>query len=272
MMSESIHRIEHLISYAFRYEYFLQCRAPGDVPMSAAVAARPRDERGYPVPAVTPWPDGRPEFARQSTPRTLVCMAERRCVVCGTKVPPGPVYRPVDGEAAELIAVALKLGKFYRNVAPSIEGAGHRSCMIYSAIVCPYLASPGARRKFDVKVGTEVVPRGDPRGFSAAVVGYDGYSCEVSAQGMEILYGQPVELLNYANGADLLAELRAEITQEQGTAEACPPYLLDDDAKAKRAAWTVLDGGASRAPAARQHDQVRKNRRKSARAARRKNR
>jgi hypothetical protein len=53
--------------------------------------------------------------------------------------------------------------------------------MIYSAIVCPYLASPGARRKFDVKVGTEVVPRGDPRGFSAAVVGYDGYSCEVSA-------------------------------------------------------------------------------------------
>jgi hypothetical protein len=89
---------------------------------------------------------------------------------------------------------------------------------------------------------------------------------------MEILYGQPVELLSYANGADLLAELRAEIAQEQGAAEACPPYLLDDDAKAKRAAWTVLDGGASRAPAARQHYQVPKNRRKSARAARRKNR
>jgi hypothetical protein len=69
---------------------------------------------------------------------------------------------------------------------------------------------------------------------------------------MEILYGQPVELLSYANGADLLAELRSEIAQEQGAAEACPPYLLDDDAKAKRAAWTVLDSGASRAPAARQ--------------------
>jgi len=185
---------------------------------------------------------------------------------------PGPVYRPVDSEAAELIAVALKLGKFYRNVAPSIEGAGHRSCMIYSAIACPYLASPGARRKFDVKVGPEIVPRGDPRGSSAAVVGYDGYSWEVSAQGVEILYGQPVELLSYANGADLLAQLRSEIAQEQGPAETCPPYLLDNDAKAKRAAWTVLGGGASQAPTARQQVQVRKNRWKSARAARRKNR
>lgn len=119
-----------------------------------------------------------------------------------------------------------------------------------------------------MKVGPEVVPRGDPRGSSAAVVGYDGYSWEVSAEGMEILYGQPVELLSYANGADLLAE----IAQEQEAAETCPPYLLDDDAKAKQAAWTALDRSASRAPAARQHDQVRKNRRKSARAARRKNR
>lgn len=127
---------------------------------------------------------------------------------------PGPVYRPVNGEAAELIAVALKLGKFYRNVASAIEGTGHRSCMIYSAIVCPYLASPGARRKFEVNVGPEIVPRGDPRGSSAAVVGYDSYSWEVSAQGIEILYGQPVELLSYANGTDLLAE----IAQERGRA------------------------------------------------------
>lgn len=83
--------------------------------MPAAVAARPRDERGYPVPAVTPWPDGRPEFARQSTPRTLVCLDERRCVVCGTKMPPGPVYRPVDGEAADLIAALEKCAAAHRD-------------------------------------------------------------------------------------------------------------------------------------------------------------
>jgi hypothetical protein len=129
--------------------------------------------RGYPVPAVTPWPDGKPEFAQQSTMRTLVCLAQCRCVVCGTEVAPGPIYRPADGEEAEFVAVALRFGKLklYRNAAPTREGAGHRSCMIYSAIVCPYLASPGARRKFEIWLGPGAVPRGDPRGPSAAVVG-----------------------------------------------------------------------------------------------------
>jgi hypothetical protein len=127
--------------------------------------------RGYPVPAVTPWPDGKPEFAQQSTMRTLVCPAQCRCVVCGTEVAPGPIYRPADGEEAEFVAVALRFGKLYRNTAPTREGAGHRSCMIYSAIVCPYLASPGARRKFEIWLGPEAALRGDPRGPSAAVVG-----------------------------------------------------------------------------------------------------
>lgn len=111
--------------------------------MPAAVAARPRDERGYPVPAVTPWPDGKPEFARQGVPRLVICLDERRCVVCGTKMPPGPVYRFADGEATDVIDALLKRGKFYRNAAPAMEFAGHRSCMIYAAMVCPYLASPG---------------------------------------------------------------------------------------------------------------------------------
>jgi hypothetical protein len=43
--------------------------------------------------------------------RTLVCVAQRRCVVCGTEVAPGPIYRPADGEEAEFIAVALRFGK-----------------------------------------------------------------------------------------------------------------------------------------------------------------
>jgi hypothetical protein len=79
-----------------------------------------------------------------------------------------------------------------RNAAPAREGAGHRSCMIYSAIVCPYLAPPGARRKFEVWLGPEAVPRGDPRGPSAAVVGYDDYSWDISDQRLDIFYGQPL--------------------------------------------------------------------------------
>src|SRR5215831_16395063 len=113
---------------------------PDTVPMPAAVAARPRDDRGYPVPAITPWPEGKPQFAQQSAFRTLVCLAERRCTVCGTKMSPGPVWRVVDDGIAEMVALALDAGKPYFNMAPASEGPGHRACMIYSAAVCPHLA------------------------------------------------------------------------------------------------------------------------------------
>ncbi len=154
---------------------------------------------------------------------------------------------PADGEVAEFIAAALRFGKLYRNaaLAPTREGAGHRSCMICSAIVCPYLASPGARRKFEVHLGPEAVPRGDPRGPSAAVVGYD-YSWGISDHGLDIFYGQPIELLSYANGTDLLAELHAEIAREREPAQACPAYLLEDDAKAERPRGPCLKAAAPR--------------------------
>lgn len=77
------------------------------------------------------------------------------------------------------------------------------------------------------------------------MVGYDDYSWDLSDQGLDIFYGQPVELLNYASGTDLLAE----IAREQEPAKACPAYLLDNDAKPDRAAWAVLEGGPLRAPA-----------------------
>ena len=194
------------------------------------------------------------------------CLARRRCVVCGTEVAPGPIYGPADGEEAEFIAVALRLGKLCRNAAPTREGAGHRSCMIYSAIVCPYLASPGARRKFEVQLGPKAFPRGDPRGPSRPWSGTTTTPGTLAIQGLGIFYGQPVGLLSYTSGTDLLAELHAEIAREREPAKACPAYLLDDDAKVERAACP------SPTQASRRQNQARKNRRKSARAARRRNR
>jgi hypothetical protein len=95
----------------------------------------------------------------------------------------------------------------------------------------------------------------------------------VGERSLEIFFGQPVELLRYAEGADLADELRAEIAREQGLAQSCPAYLLDDDAKAEQAARAIIaGGGGSQAGAARQQEQARKNHRKAARSARRKNR
>ena len=241
--------------------------------MPASVAARPRDDRGYPVPAITPWTSGAPEFAQLSSFRILICLAERRCTVCGTKMPRGPVYRVVDDEMADFIALALEHGKQLISATPAREGPGHRSCMLYSAIVCPYLASPGARRKFEMITALETLPKGELRGASAAVAGYDGYTWKVGERSLEISFGQPVELLRYAEGADLADELRAAIAREQGPVLSCPAYLLDDEVRAKDAAKAIIAGGQSpQAPAARQEDQARRNRRKAARAARRKSR
>jgi len=223
------------------------------------------------VPAITPWIDGAPAFAELNSFRTLICLTERRCTVCGMKVPRGPVYRVVDGEAADHIEMVLDAGKSYINAAPSSEGPGHRACMLYSAMVCPHLSSSGARRTAEATVGSEKLPKGDPRGPSAAVIGCDGYHWKVGERSLEIYFGQPVELLRYAEGADLAGELRAEIAREQPLAQSCPPYLLDDDARAEQAAKAIIAGG-SQATAVRQQEQARKNRRKAARSARRKNR
>ena len=97
------------------------------------------------MPAITPWTDGAPAFAELNSFQTLICLTERRCTVCGMKLPRGPVYRVVDGEVADLIAMVLAAGKSYVNAAPASEGPGHRSCTLYSAMVCPHLSSTGAQ-------------------------------------------------------------------------------------------------------------------------------
>src|SRR6478609_7388987 len=77
------------------------------VPKPPAVAARPRDERGYPVPAITPWEEGRPQFALTDHERSAACARERLCSVCNTRMPRGPVWRVVGGAEAVAIGEAL---------------------------------------------------------------------------------------------------------------------------------------------------------------------
>jgi hypothetical protein len=121
--------------------------------------------------------------------------------------------------------------------------------------------------------GTQTLPEGDPRGPSAAVVGYDDFNWKAGERSLEIFFWQPVVRLRYAEGADLADERRAEIARERSPAQSCPAYLLGDDAKAEQAARAIIAGGdGSTAGAARQQERARKNRRKAARCARRKNR
>ncbi|WP_224285486.1 hypothetical protein, partial [Streptomyces sp. LS1784] len=117
------------------------------VPVPEGVGARPRDGRGYPVPAITPWQGDVPQFALTDHGRSADCALERRCSVCGRFMERGPVWRVVGAAESEAIAGALAAGQPYRNLAPTMEGPGHRACMLYAAMVCPYLARPNARRR-----------------------------------------------------------------------------------------------------------------------------
>ncbi|WP_033222201.1 hypothetical protein [Kitasatospora phosalacinea] len=187
------------------------------VPKPPAVAARPRDERGYPVPAITPWEDGRPQFALTDYERSAACARERLCSVCDTLMPRGPVWRVVGGAEAVAIGEALAAGRPYRNMAPTTEGPGHRACMLYASMVCPYLARSNARRRVSAVRGgapddlTAHVVRGAARGEAGAVVGFDEYEFAITPTKVVFRFLDPVEWLPHDNADEQLPNLQAEL-------------------------------------------------------------
>ncbi|WP_335971470.1 hypothetical protein [Streptomyces sp. CA2R106] len=184
------------------------------VPKPPPVEARPRDERGYPVPAITPWQDERPQFALTDHGRSADCARQRLCSVCGTRMPRGTVWRVVGAAEAEAIADARAAGRPYRNLAPTTEGPGHRACMLYASMVCPYLARPGGRRGTDAEhpdAMTAHVVRGAARGVLGAVVGFAEYEFAVTDQRTLFRFLDVVEFLPHQNADTHLAALRAEL-------------------------------------------------------------
>ncbi|MFD0330719.1 hypothetical protein ACFQZC_27285 [Streptacidiphilus monticola] len=81
------------------------------VPMPPDVAARPRDARGYPVPAITPWAEDQPQFALTDYGRSAECATGRLCSVCGELMPRGPVWRVVGAAESAAISEARAAGR-----------------------------------------------------------------------------------------------------------------------------------------------------------------
>ncbi|MBT2492106.1 hypothetical protein J7E96_27020 [Streptomyces sp. ISL-96] len=245
-----------------------------DVTMPAGIAARPLDDRGYPVPAITPWEDGTPQFASTSMRRVFLCVEERRCTVCGTEMQPGPVWRVVDGDEAEMISAVLGVGKEFLNSAPTGEAPGHRTCMIYAAMVCPFLSSPEGRRSEASDMYGADLPKGDARGSGGAVVAYNDYGFKQTAAGPGVVYGAPIEIITYNRAADLQDELTAALANDETTAGKAPAWLGENeqlmDSAFRRA---MLSPAERRALAAQKRAaQARKRQQKQARTSRKKNR
>lgn len=209
---------------------------PADVPTPARVAARPRDARGYPVLAITPWADGEPRFAVTGTARIHICAVERRCSICGTPMDPGPVWRVVAGEEADAMAAA---GPGYVNRAATVEPPGHRVCMLYAAVVCPWLARPNARRSADAAALGFEIERGAARGAGGAVAGFAETEFRL-ADVVMFRFAGLIEFRPHSLGEEHLGALTEAVAAEQrGCAmdddfAICPPYLLADEDAAER--------------------------------------
>jgi hypothetical protein len=213
---------------------------PDQVPMPAPIAARPRDARGFPVLAITPWRDGVPEFAVTSPSRILVCAVERRCSICGLGLGKGPVWRVVAAD--EAIAIAADPGGF-ENVAVTVEPPGHRLCMLYAAVVCPWLARPNARRSLDAEVAGALISRGAARGstgdLGGAVVSFETVEFTVDRR-VQFRYRGVRELLPHLLGEEHLPLLLDGTAHETAPGEECPPWLLQDEASAEARAQRYL--------------------------------
>ena len=217
-----------------------------DLPTPRAIAALPRDLRGYPIPAITPRDAGvSPKFAITGTARTLVCAAERRCSICGTPMAPGPVWRVIGAAETAALAEAAANGRTATNQTPSPEPPGHRTCMLFAAAVCPFLARPNARRRLDVEVFGRAVARGTARGVlddvGGAVAGFSEHRFRyVPGEQVGFLFSGLMELRTYTLGAEQLDEVAAVIGGDVEAPSPCPPYLLDDEKAAEAQASAIL--------------------------------
>ncbi|MBQ1113482.1 hypothetical protein [Streptomyces sp. C3-3] len=183
----------------------------------------------------------------------------------------------VDTEETEMLAEVLSrgVGNKFLNMAPTQEGPGHRSCMIYSALVCPFLGGPEARRSQDANTYGEEIPRGEARGKKGGVVAYDSCDFRETPAGPGCVYGHPLELLEYERGEDLLGALKEAVEADaEAVTGTCPPWLLSDEAASEKAFLHAMRSPEEVAllNAQRREAEARRKRQKQAKASRRRNR
>jgi len=192
------------------------------------------------VLAITPWRDGAPDFAVTSPARILVCAVERRCSICGLPLGKGPVWRVVAADEALGIATD-PVG--FENAATTVEPPGHRVCMLYAAVVCPWLARPNARRRLDAEVVGRPIARGEARGalgeIGGAVVSFERYEFTVGVR-VELRYRGVGEFLPHLLGEEHLPALQEATAREDVTSETCPAWLLEDEGSAQARAGRYL--------------------------------
>lgn len=180
------------------------------------IADLPIDTRGFPVPAEVGWPAvDSPKFDSVDSQRKIALGFHNACAVCGYELhADSRVYRAF----AQSDAVEIRLNQSERTMDPS--GPIHLSCVLYSAMACPYLREKTARLGPDSKVNP-----GARRGTRASVMGFEGYGLLVCSQPFgppgeqhtpQFAYRTLVEDIHYQSGAELADRYVTAVKTDSG--------------------------------------------------------
>jgi len=110
------------------------------------IARLPRNKAGYRVPWFVDYVNGEPDFRIADTRKMRGAVMLRLCWLCG-----GPLRNDVLGRAATQYAYVI--GPMCAVNRVSSEPPSHRDCAIYAATACPFLTTPGMRRRDDLPDG-----------------------------------------------------------------------------------------------------------------------
>jgi hypothetical protein len=145
---------------------------------------------------------------------------------------PGPFWRVVSGPEADAIDAALAAGLEFINRQATVEAPGHRVCMLYAAVVCPYLSRPTARRGVPAELPGEAAGRGDQRGLGGALAGFDELEYRYANGVVLFRFRGLGEFRRHQLGEEQFDELVASLREDTEPDEVAPAYLTDDEAAA----------------------------------------
>ena len=153
------------------------------------------DQRGFAVISTVARTSDEIAFGTVSGSRKLTTAAFDWCAVCGY---------PFQGEA-RWQAVPIDEGSSSKGqIAYYGEGPVHEICLLYSAQVCPFLASPGARLGDDTRGGQRRNPVVEVLGYSKT------YNIEVRPSPLQkriamvrFMHSSPIDKLTYERPEEL---------------------------------------------------------------------
>lgn len=127
------------------------------VPLPRRLRARPKDDRGYPIPfIVLVDKSGQPQFTINDIRRVDACRNRHLCGLCGRRFDDGQWF--IGGSRCFL----HPRGAF-------VDPPNHRDCAEYALRVCPFLAAPSYSKRIDDK---KLKPSNIPDGLTTARVDY----------------------------------------------------------------------------------------------------